>query len=147
MSVPVASGDAFGSSRRRGNLAGVPPFLVLFQTLTAPRRTLFNPASMCVLESLLRYVSGLECFLRSRAASNRPRPKPEHEDEHDYDFALPKKLSDKGLFFQELADRGVDLVTTEIIQLHVLHHFAAVITGGADRERADDSLLHSVAAI
>jgi hypothetical protein len=60
---------------------------------------------------------------------------------------LPKKLCDKGLFFQELADRGVDLVATEIIQTHVLHHFAAVITGGPDRERADDPLLHSVAAI
>ena len=60
---------------------------------------------------------------------------------------LAKKLRDKGFFFQELADRGVDFVATEIIQPHVLHHFAAVITGGADRERADDSLLHSVAAI
>jgi hypothetical protein len=60
---------------------------------------------------------------------------------------LPKKLCDKGLFFQELADRGVDPVATEIIQTHVLHHFAAVITGGSDRERADDPLLHSVAAI
>jgi len=45
-----------------------------------------------VLESLPRCANGLECFLRSRAASNRPQPKPEH----DYDFALPKKLSDKG---------------------------------------------------
>ena len=60
---------------------------------------------------------------------------------------LPKKLCDEGLFFQELPNSGVDLVAAEVIQTHVLHHFAAVITGGPDRERADDPLLHSVAAI
>ena len=60
---------------------------------------------------------------------------------------LPKKLCDEGLFFQELPNSGVDLVAAEVIQTHVLHHFAAVITGSPDRERADDPLLHSVAAI
>jgi hypothetical protein len=47
---------------------------------------------------------------------------------------LPKKLCDEGLFFQELPNSGVDLVAAEVIQTHVLHHFAAVITGGPDRE-------------
>jgi hypothetical protein len=132
----------FRSGENQGGL--VPP-VPGFQTPTGAteesRLPLFSRA--CPIPS--QNVGSGPDFLRSRPASNRSRSKPDNE--HDYDFGLTKKLRDKGLFFQELADRGVDLVATEIIQPHVLDHFAAVIIGGADRERTDDPLLHSVAAV
>jgi hypothetical protein len=44
-----------------------------------------------------------------------------------------QKFLDQGSFFQKFGHSGINLVTAEIVQPHVWHHFPAG-AGGADRE-------------
>jgi hypothetical protein len=127
--LSVVSGDAFGFFSEAGKSGGLRYWFWL-QTQCERRRnvdlSLFNRA--CSVPSDASFVLGPPPIALNQG------PTTGTSTITITILRLPKKLCDKSLFFQELADRGVDPVATEIIQTHVLHHFAAVITGGANRE-------------